>query len=494
MYAGASRSQHRTPGLGHHAGVSEATRRCATQAFRAILVAAALATATLTPAGTASADWSQYRGDETRSGRAPWLGPRPSIGTAAPRGKVLWRRFIGGPRADGEPAIFASAPVIGSDGTVYLGAGRAAPDDLYAFRPDGTLRWSRDLEGYSVYGTPALRGDGRMLVVGDRFFPHRQRAFVVSVRDGSIAARTAETESIGGSPLAGPPGDFFYRDGDAVWRIPSNDHRSQPRSEVVARHVYDVTGGPGIGDFLSAVWEGLSGCFPGCDFDESGPPSPGFPVGKYLPSPAISQCGDLASPLREYLQRRWSDTFGKEAEAAAVSTPAMGQSGRAYVGLEGRHLAAYDQNGEEKWKRRWVSQPLSIAVGHRPALDTVRSECHFIDGRGRVATHVRPQDFRDRLFVLLADGRMAAVDPTPTSAHTAWIKEARQRLVGEPVVVATAVGEQVLVSGIRRLYAFRARDGEQLWSVRLDSRALGSPAVAGGRIYVATKTGLWAIR
>jgi outer membrane protein assembly factor BamB len=96
--------------------------------------------------------------------------------------------------------------------------------------------------------------------------------------------------------------------------------------------------------------------------------------------------------------------------------------------------------------------------------------------------------------VLLADGRMAAVDPTPTSAHTAWIKEARQRLVGEPVVVATAAGEQVLVSGISRLYAFRARDGEQLWSVRLDSRALASPAVAGGRIYVATKTSLWAIR
>ena len=33
-----------------------------------------------------------------------------------------------------------------------------------------------------------------------------------------------------------------------------------------------------------------------------------------------------------------------------------------------------------------------------------------------------------------------------------------------------------------------------LWSVRLDSRVLGSPAVARGRIYVATRTSLWAIR
>jgi outer membrane protein assembly factor BamB len=461
------------------------------------VVAAAVATATLAPAGTANADWTQYRGDKTRSGRASWLGPGPSIGTAAPRGRLLWRRFIGRPGENNEPAIQASAPIIGPDGTVYVGAARPAPDHLYAYRPDGKLRWSTDLQGYSVYGTPALRSDGRMLVVGDRFrpdLPHVQRAFVVNTRDGSIAARTPVTETMGGSPLVNARGDFFYRDGDAVWKIPHSDHRSRPSSKLVARHVYPVTGGPGIADFLSAVWEGLSECFPGCDFDRTGPPALAFPVGKYLPSPAISSCGDLVSPLREYLQRRWGDLFGNEAEAAAVSTPAVGQGGRGYVALEGQHLAAYEQNGEEGWKKKWPSQPVSIAIGHPRTLNLVRSECQFLDRGGRLVTQVREERFRDRLFVLLGDGRLAAVDPLAKVGRTVWIKEAPRKLVGEPAVVATASGEQVLVSGIGRLYAFDARDGEELWSVRLDSRALGSPAVADGRIYVATRTSLWAIR
>ncbi|MDQ3723061.1 MAG: PQQ-like beta-propeller repeat protein [Actinomycetota bacterium] len=86
------------------------------------------------------------------------------------------------------------------------------------------------------------------------------------------------------------------------------------------------------------------------------------------------------------------------------------------------------------------------------------------------------------------------MDPTRSTARAAWITESRNALVGEPVVVATASGEQVLVSGRRRLYAFRARDGEELWSVQLDSEALGSPAVADGRIYVATRISLWATR
>ncbi|MDQ3723060.1 MAG: hypothetical protein M3376_08355 [Actinomycetota bacterium] len=194
-----------------------------------------------------------------------------------------------------------------------------------------------------------------------------------------------------------------YRDGDAVWRIPRGDHRSRPGSQLAAKHVYPVTGGPGVGDFLSAAWELLSTCFPRCDFYGSGT-TPAFPVGRYLPSPAISPCGDLAAPLREYLQRRWTDAYGLEAKAAAVSTPAMGQNGLAYVGLEKRYLAAYDQNGREKWKQKWISQPVSVAIGRATTRDPVNSHCLSIGESGRVQHSSEQQRFRDRLFVLLGDG------------------------------------------------------------------------------------------
>jgi outer membrane protein assembly factor BamB len=460
--------------------------------FGTILAAAAVVTLTLALPGKANADWTQYRGNEARSARAPWLGPGPSIGTAAPVGRRLWRRFIGRPDANGEPAIFASAPVIGPDGTVYIGAARKAPDHLYAYAPDGTLRWSTDLRGYAVYGTPALRRNGRMMVIGDRFDRDRQRAFIVNSRDGSIEATTDVSNEMGGSPLVNRRGDFFYRNGDAVWRILHSDHRSRPSSQLAARHVYPVTGGPGLEDFLSGVWEFLQKCFPGCEFDSTGAVAPPYPIGRYLPAPAISRCEDLTSPLREYLQRTWSG-FGRETKTAAVTTPAMGQGGRAYVGLEGQRLGAYDARGRENWKLKMASQPVAVAIGHIASPSPVTSQCYSISSSGRSQTWVEQDRFRDRLFVLGGDGRLVALDPSRSSATTVWSTGARD-LVGEPVVVATAAGDQVLVSSMRRLHAFRAEDGAELWSVRLDSRVLGSPAVAGGRIYVATRTSLWAIR
>jgi len=78
----------------------------------------------------AQADWSMYHGNAQRNGYTTVVGP------ASP--KLKWKFYVGGP-------ILAS-PVIGPDGTIYLGAtlDETTPKSFYtiwAVKPDGTLKW-----------------------------------------------------------------------------------------------------------------------------------------------------------------------------------------------------------------------------------------------------------------------------------------------------------------------------------------------------------------
>lgn len=70
-----------------------------------------------------------------------------------PNGSVKWRREI---------STYDNSPSIGSDGTVYIGAYSAK---LYAYNPAGTFLWKFETEetrfhDSSVYGPPAISADG----------------------------------------------------------------------------------------------------------------------------------------------------------------------------------------------------------------------------------------------------------------------------------------------------------------------------------------------
>lgn len=89
-------------------------------------------------------DWTMFGREPTHNRRSPYV--------AAQTSNLQWSYTTG----DG----LYSSPVLGADGTVYVGSN---DKHLYAFYPDGSLRWSYPT-GDWVWGSPTLGVDGTVYV------------------------------------------------------------------------------------------------------------------------------------------------------------------------------------------------------------------------------------------------------------------------------------------------------------------------------------------
>jgi|SRR5215204_2713403 len=425
--------------------------------------------------------WSQYRGNAERTGIATWPLDRPP-----PAGRALSSISLGA------ASMIDSSPVVASNGIVYLAA-RTERGSLHAIGPSGVI-WSSFVEGFDVRATPALLPDGRLVVVGSNVrgtldrtgearTSSRERVFILSGSDGRITHRTdLYANAFMRSPVADSAGRIYWSFGDLLYRLATRTSGSR----LVAQRLVSATGNL-TSEFELPIWLSV--------------PPPGFPPEPLLqPSPAFSSaCDDIVGTgvsARSY--RFWPATLrGWAKQLTLQTTPAVGASGHAYVGMyssrtsEGS-LAALSQTGAILWRTRVSGRPAAPpAIGPAPA-GGVRS-CKRQDGSAFATTR------RDRIYFTtygpeLQGGRLYAVDD---NGRIRWAR----RLTGQPgppVVVQLQSEELILVaSGSRTgpnfLYAARSR-GDHLWARPLAGQALGSPAIAGGLIYVATRTRLHRFR
>jgi outer membrane protein assembly factor BamB len=91
--------------------------------------------------------WPVFHRDLQSSGVSPYS-------TSSDTGALAWSYTTGG--------TVSSSPVIGADGTVYVGS---SDDNLYALNMDGTLKWSFATGGAVSY-TPAIGSNGTVVYVG----------------------------------------------------------------------------------------------------------------------------------------------------------------------------------------------------------------------------------------------------------------------------------------------------------------------------------------
>jgi len=115
---------------------------------------------------------------------------------------------------------FTHAPVIGPDGTIYIGAyldgyvtgGMVGKRKLYAINPDGTLKWKVRVgsseETTKFLGTPVVGGDGSIYVASDT-----SKIFAVNP-DGSEKWVFERDVTSNVPPVIGPDGTIYVNTSD----------------------------------------------------------------------------------------------------------------------------------------------------------------------------------------------------------------------------------------------------------------------------------------
>lgn len=256
-------------------------------------------------------DWSMFGREQAHNRRSPYPGPQTA--------HVRWSYTT----TEG----LYSSPVIGADGTVYVGSNDKF---LYALYPDGTLRW-RYPTGSWVWGSPALDAEGMIYCAS---FDGRMYALTPT---GKLAWAFQTRDWVRSSPVLGPDGAVYFgsRDGKIYALNPSGTLRwAYPTGD-------GVDSSPALGPD-GTVYIGSD------DFNLY----------------ALHADGTL----------KWKFATGN----MVWSAPALASDGTIYIGSYDNRLYAINPDGTEKWHyTTGLNVGSSPAIGHDGTIYFGSYDCKF---------------------------------------------------------------------------------------------------------------------
>lgn len=385
------------------------------------------------------AHWNQFQANASNQGYIAL--------STGPITAFKWKTEVG-------PVSFGS-PVIGNDGTIYIGNLFA---ELVAVAPNGTIRWKRALDqrGSSIPGSPAIDANGNIYVV---------TTFQAKVRDHrsgeTVYSRVAQSKLHSLNPdgtlrwtFTFPPSGIPNVTNGYTLSSPKisgklNPHIFVPciftriasrieilaidqagnlvhRAQVAEYPPPPLTSGGDIFDIFESIWDFLNGV----EFEPRGEPSLKEQFGRPEPTLAVADFGShAAEPIliiddnyKKIAAFRWNNqqlTPLWEKNSSQVrpnATPAVLLSSQVASGGPDGTLALYDlTTGQELWKpwykapnpvqsppASFVSQIYLLSLIHLNALDS-NAKLIKRDTLGVMALGA-PAISADRIFVNGGDG------------------------------------------------------------------------------------------
>ncbi|UTB32329.1 MAG: PQQ-binding-like beta-propeller repeat protein [Methanobacterium sp. ERen5] len=255
-----------------------------------ILFGAIIFSGAVSAAGLATSPQPKFHHDSNNTGQSEYKGPQTNT--------TKWKFRTG--------RGIASSPIIGVDGTIYIGS---ADKNLYALYPNGTVKWSFN-SGYQIGYTPAIEDDGTIYLVCSNklyaLYPNGSEKWNYTPEYGN---------TIGTSPAIGADGTIY---------IGISSHRYLDNGIL-------------------------------CALKPDGTLKWNCTVGSMLVStPAIGSDGTIyLGTFDNHLYavypngtQRWNFT----SIDIIVSSPAIGSDGTLYFGCEDHNVYALNPDGSLKWK------------------------------------------------------------------------------------------------------------------------------------------------
>jgi outer membrane protein assembly factor BamB len=131
----------------------------------------------------ADSDWPKFQNDINNTGLSGYIGPQTN--------NTAWIYTT-------SSNIRYAAPVIGTDGTIYIGNSARI---FYAINPDGTLKWSYT-SGGAIYGSATIGGDGTIYFC-------EEYAVNALYSNGTRKWQYYQGQSLYGSPTIGSDGTIY---------------------------------------------------------------------------------------------------------------------------------------------------------------------------------------------------------------------------------------------------------------------------------------------
>jgi len=328
------------------------------------------------------AHWRQFQANASNQGFIP-------VSTGAIN-SFKWKTEVG-------PVSFGS-PVIGNDGTIYIGNLFA---ELVALAPNGTIRWKRTLDqrGSSIPGSPAVDTNGNVYAVttfqakvrdhrsGETVYSRVAQSKLHSLNpDGTFrwtfvfppsgipnvtnGYTLSSPKVVGQNPLIFVPCLFTRIASRIEILVIDQAGNLVHRTQVADYPPPPLTSGGDIFDIFDSIWDFLNGV----EFEPRGEPSLNQQFGRPQPTLAVADFGNLAAePIvviddnyKKIAAFRWRNQqlmplWEKNSNQARFNaTPTVLLSSQVASGRQDGTLALFDlATGQELWKP-WYKAPSPI--------------------------------------------------------------------------------------------------------------------------------------